>query len=478
MARRCCSIPSGSSSSGASWRRRSCCGESWALARRPQARGLLWAALAPFLIFVLIQNKNLRYTLPLLPAAALVAAAGVSVLPPRLRRALSWACVIVGVAQVGAVAFALPPPTLLAPVVSSIAISSPPDGRDWHHREILEAVLRSSGPGGSRVAVVPNDNLFSVSNFRYEVARDRLPLRLSRAWDQAPLGVDFAIVKTGDQGPDATSAKPDRIMAALGGGDPWLAAAYPVIARVPLPDGSEGMVRMRRLEPVRGVAPAELAERLRRGVAGLLADVVRDAKGLRVTLDYRDDALAAGSVDGVTVEAQSALVGEFARRKPPLRIGPVRLRVRDVVVNPGRLAATGAVELLDVGSLHVERLGVAERDLGEFIAQQRGLAGLRTTMEEGWIQARWALPGPGLSARLGLAAGTPPDPFTLRATDVRYGGVRLPRLLVDWIVRNFDPTPRLRRLPMPVSMGPIRIQRERLEVGEDGAAAAATKESR
>jgi hypothetical protein len=61
----------------------------------------------------------------------------------------------------------------------------------------------------------------------------------------------------------------------------------------------------------------------------------------------------------------------------------------------------------------------------------------------------------------------------LRAADVRYGGVRLPGLLVDWIVRNFDPTPRLRRLPMPVSMAPIRIQRERLEVGEDPAPTAA-----
>ena len=354
----------------------------------------------------------------------------------------------------------------------------PPNPADWRHREILEAIQRASGPGGARVAVVPNDNYFSISNFRYDVRRDRLPFRLSRAWDQSPLGVDFAIVKTGDQGPDAASAKPDRIMAALEGGDPWLDAAYPVIARVPLPDGSEGMVRMRRLEPVRGLAPAELAERLRRGVAGLLADVVRDAQGFRIALDYRDDALLAGSVAAVTVEAQSALVGEFVRRKPPLRIGPVRLRLRDVVVNPGRLAATGAVELLDVGSLHVERLGIAESDLAEFIAQQRGLGGLRATMDDGWIQARWALPGPGLSARLGLAAGSPPDPFTLLAADVRYGGVRLPRLLVNWIVRNFDPTPRLRRLPMPVSMAPIRIERGRLEVGADPAPTAATKESR
>ena len=181
-----------------------------ALVRRTRARGLVSAALAPTVIFFLIQNKNLRYTLPLLPAAAVAA------LGPRARRAASWACVVVGVLQVGSAAFAVPSSTVLAPIVPVVAFSRPPDGRDWHHRELLAAIVAAAGPGGARVAVVANDNFFSVSNFRYEVVRDRLPLRLSRAWDQAPMAVDFAIVKTGDQGPDAASAKPDRIMAALG----------------------------------------------------------------------------------------------------------------------------------------------------------------------------------------------------------------------------------------------------------------------
>jgi len=82
-----------------------------------------------------------------------------------------------------------------------------------------------------------------------------------------------------------------------------------------------------------------------------------------------------------------------------------------------------------------------------------------------------------LAAR-GWGAGPPPQPFTLRAADVRYGGVRLPPLLVDWIVRNFDPTPRLRRLPMPVLRAPIRIHAGRLAVGADGVPTATTKESR
>jgi hypothetical protein len=148
----------------------------------------------------------------------------------------------------------------------------------------------------------------------------------------------------------------------------------------------------------------------------------------------------------------------------------VRLRARDVLVNPGRLAATGVVELLDVGALVVERLGVAEADLVEFIAAQRGLGGLRATLGDGAIRAHWALPGPALSARLTLVAGPAPKPFSLQATDVRYGGVPLPALLVDWIVRNFDPTPRLGRLPMPVSLAPIRIETGRLEIGDDPAA--------
>jgi len=88
------------------------------------------------------------------------------------------------------------------------------------------------------------------------------------------------------------------------------------------------------------------------------------------------------------------------------------------------------------------------------------------------------LPGPDLRARLGVDAGPEPAPFTLRADGVTYGGVRLPALLVHWIVRNFDPTPRLRRLPMAVSVAPISVGAGRLEVGTDPDPLCPPKESR
>jgi hypothetical protein len=70
--------------------------------------------------------------------------------------------------------------------VPTLALSQPPDGRDWHHRELPPPSPPPGRPGEPRVAVV--DAFFGVLSA--EVVRDRLPLRLSRAWDQAPMGVD------------------------------------------------------------------------------------------------------------------------------------------------------------------------------------------------------------------------------------------------------------------------------------------------
>ena len=75
-------------------------------------------------------------------------------------------------------------------------------------------------------------------------------------------------------------------------------------------------------------------------------------------------------------------------------------------------------------------------------------------------------------------AGRAPAPFTLHVDGVSYGGVRLPGLLVRWIVRNFDPTPRLRRLPMAVSVAPISIGAGRVEIGRDPDPSCLPKESR
>ena len=117
---------------------------------------------------------------------------------------------------------------------------------------------------GARVAVVPNDNYFSISNFRYEALRDGLPLRFLRALGRRALRGGRRHREDGRSGTGRRLREAGPHHARLEGGDPWLAVRVPVVAEVPLPDGSRGMVRVRRpprwtTVERRGVLAARLA---------------------------------------------------------------------------------------------------------------------------------------------------------------------------------------------------------------------------
>ncbi len=432
------------------------------------ARAVLWlAALVPFLMFLLIQNKNLRYTLPILPAAALVAAAGVRSLGPAWRRAAMTACVACGLLQVSMAAFGLPSPPRVPGFLLPLVISEPPSPGDWQQDRVLDDVVRASTGRPAIVAVVPNYNFFSVSNFRYEAARRWLPLQITRAWSDAPLGVDFIILKTGSQGPAFSVEKPDRIMQAFDGGDPYLARAFPVIREYPLPDGSVGILRMRHIPALERVPAALVARRLEASPERLLAREVREAVGLRARVNYRPEALVRGEAERIIVAARSALVGEFSRRESaPLRIRDVEVEVEGLVFNPQRLMEAGDLEILDVKTLRIRRLTVTEADLRDFLARQRRATGISIYLGEGVADVAIMRLGPPITARLRLARGTRDTPLILAVDRLAVAGVPIPSLLVDWIARHFDPTPALRRLPLEVVLGSVRVLPGRIEIAE------------
>src|SRR5262249_2093947 len=151
------------------------------------------------------------------------------------------------------------------------------------------------------------------------------------------VGVDFVILKTGSQGPSFSVEKPERLVRAFAE-DPYLSEVFPVIAEYPLPDGSRGIVRARRVPVLHGADAREVAGRLRRADEAALADYVRDLRGLRVSLTYRPDALLRGEVERLSVEADEATVGEMKRRdRAPLTIRNARIEVERLLVNPRRL---------------------------------------------------------------------------------------------------------------------------------------------
>jgi len=430
-------------------------------------RAFLWlAGIAPFVLFSLIQNRNLRYTLPALPAAALVAAIGARSLPPAWRRGGVWACLIVGLLQVSMAAFALPPPPRVPGMPLPIVFYQPPSGADWRHDAVLSDLSRASGGRPATVSVVPNYNFFSVSNFRYDAARLGLPFTMTRSWSGPPLGVDFVIAKTGSQGPSWTAERPERLTRALDGGDPYLAEIFPVVGRYPLPDGSEGVLRQRRIPPLTGVTPEQVAARLSEAPASILRANVRDAVGLRVGLSYQPEGILRGEVAQVRIAADAAVVGELERRnRAPLALRDLRLVVEGLVFNPRRLVETAELEVLDVSSIRIERAVLTQDDLDQFLRGQPAGAGVTVRLGAGVVEVLARSMGPTIDARIRLVNAPGDRPLALEIDSVRWGGLRVPGFLTDWIVRHLDPTLALRRLPVPVSVAPIRVVPRRIEIG-------------
>ncbi len=74
---------------------------------------LLAALVVPFAVILFVQNKNLRYTLPLVPVAAVVAGLGLAGFGGRARAGVAALAGVVAAAQVSAAAFGVPPPFTL-----------------------------------------------------------------------------------------------------------------------------------------------------------------------------------------------------------------------------------------------------------------------------------------------------------------------------------------------------------------------------
>lgn len=429
-------------------------------------RGLeLVSVLVPFALFLAIQNKNARYTLPILPMAAVVAALALQALRPRARAIVTALVLMLTAAQVSATAFAVPARLAVPGVDIALAVPGPPSAADWHHRDILEAITRHASGRPATVSIVPNHMWFSTANFRYYAVRDEHPVRIVRAWEDVPVGIHYMIVKGGDVGPPWTERKSRRAMAQLEE-DADFARAFPVLTEMPLPDGSRATVRVRDLGAGVDIAPAEMADALARAVRASLVSVARDVDGLDVRVDH-DAGIVRGQVRRLEILARRASAGEL--RKPGasvLTVGDLHIVVEELVVNPWAAAHAGRFEPLDARRVRLARGTITAEDFRSFLAATRGFTQTSVRLEPDALAFAIGLPGPDVSGRVRVlsAAGRP---FTLDADGVRLGGVPVPAPLVNWVFRNFDPSARLAsRLPVPVEIAPIHITPDAIRIAD------------
>ena len=407
----------------------------------------LLAGLAPFLVFLLLQNKQMRYLLPLMPMIAVACALGFEALP----RPGRWGA---GVALAAAVLWQ----------VSSAALAPPPDGARWPHRPILEALARDSGGAPRTVSIVANHPYFSPSNFRYFALRDGLHLRVARAWEGEPIGIDYMVLKSGDLGPPLTIDKARQVGERIAA-DAALARAFPVIGEFRLPDGSTASVRARRLADDLDVTPDALARAVTAGLRARLGEVMRDVEGLEIRLDY-DARILGGRITRLEIAAAAATVGELRKRQPALlRVRDVLVVIEDALVNPWSAARTGRFDPLDAGRLRIERATVEAADLRSFLGQVKGVGRMSLSLGTGFVDLTFETPGPDVAARVRFVPRTD-RLFVLVAERVRVGSISVPPLLVNWIMASFDPSRGIAsRLPFPAAIAPVTVTPGSVRIG-------------
>jgi hypothetical protein len=137
--------------------------------------------------------------------------------------------------------------------------------------------------------------------------------------------------------------------------------------------------------------------------------------------------------------------------------------VERLLINPRRLADTGALEILDAAGLRIEALVITQPDVDALVNGQPVGSALSVTLGDG--SAEVTLKHFPAVARVVAAAGVGDQPFTIKVEGLTVPDFRVPGALVHWVARHFDPTARLKNLPVPVSLGRIRITSGRLEVG-------------
>jgi hypothetical protein len=187
-----------------------------------------------------------------------------------------------------------------------------------------------------------------------------------------------------------------------------------------------------------------------------------------VAIEYDDDAILRGRVHRLTILAGAATVGELRRRNvATLALRDLRLVVEDLLINPYSAVASERVEPLDAGRVKLEGATIRIADLQDFLHGLKEFRQSQVRVDDGGLVFVMEQPGPDVSARVRFLPARD-RPFALAADRVRVGRVPVPQALVNWVVRNYDPAPRLAsRLPVPVEVGRISIADDGVRISSE-----------
>ena len=325
---------------------------------------LSWA-LFPIVVFAFVDNKDLRYTMPTLPAMALVTAVVLTQVKNISARKLLYS--ITGIITLGTILYTgfIPKPTFLP----YFGRGNLPVTQIWPINSMLDDIIEEAEPEkGEHIIVrtLANYGFFQRGAFRDFAAFRGLPIAMKGVKRNVGEMTDFFITRSGDfsrQSLNAINAINLLIK------DPALTKTFKLFRSYPLPDGNKGLLYKFDMEPANslpGVTDLELVgKRLKTALSSYPIYGVKNGVNMTVSITPTNDPqdIYYGRYKSIQIKAESVVSNKILIKNFELLFENVQINIYDLLLN-GKFILFNLERLTPRGTIHFDDLEkLAERGM-------------------------------------------------------------------------------------------------------------------
>lgn len=405
--------------------------------RRLNSNLIIWVVV-PYIILTLLRNKDSRYTMPYLPAVALVGACSLSHIKSMLTKKILISGIIL-YSIVFVPMFSFGHTTIRFPFLGTVIDSFPPDRGEWGIYEALN-IIRKDNKNNQRAAlvrIIPDYPYFQRFCFEYLVKRDSLPIKIYGVTN-FPTFTDYVVTKTGDQGGAKNS---EEIMRNINSQKSEFHMLFSKIYEFPLPDGTTGSIYRRDPQSIKEFSGEYIVNFIKENISESLYNFARETKGMKISIiPVSDEGGRRGEFSDITIEAESATVGDYKHGNFGLPIKNLRFTVSGANLNLYKLFKEKKIEPLSMGSVSLQG-EINERDILDLLKNKvHDISVIDIKLDNGMI---WM---DGIINKIGIGfhIGVEPELMKggniyLKIRGVKIGWISLPNNLVQLLIRKINP---------------------------------------
>ncbi|MCK5242796.1 glycosyltransferase family 39 protein [bacterium] len=434
----------------------------------------IWLA-GPYLILMLIRNKDHRYIIPLLPLLSLAGLTWIQGLKKPVKEKVVLgiavlALIHMGYVHLGAKTGWLHKLTQIKIMDTPIIDSLAPDARAWPLGAILAEVEERSRNLGRKpiLRIIPDAANFTRVNFVVEQSSRKNMVRLSST-SNWPMFTDYAVTKTGSLGLDFNTEKPGKISLALQIESRAQAPRFELLQKYSLPDKSEALLYARQ-EVLSELSSQTIEALVKEELHYLLSAYIQDAKTYAIDIvPFSETETRLGRFKKILVRAEQGLVGDFKHN--PLGVPFQRLNVElDNLILDIEKLEIGKLLPYTVGRMKINEVLLEAEDLNQSISQATGaIQSLRVSCQANKLTARWTGLFP-VQATISLRVI--PDPQVKTSQNLRFqihsvklGWLPIPGWWLQPVVEDFNPLFKLSGFSGDVVLGRMKIQDGTIHMG-------------